>query len=148
MAVKNTGTTIICNGCTGIDSYNKTFPALNQFKTENSFCCFDVEKNDKYFIQSDHFSYENLEQDFLIALIKGCSYGHIGDDPQAMAIFDDNSWNSVKGKFSNFWELSHTKCQIIITCQDLSDLLNVALDHKMKKDISKYWNIIYCEKLL
>lgn len=142
-AISNKGTTIICNGCTGIESYKETFPALRSFTVKDGQRPFSVEKNSKYFIAGSIDNPKDLSYnpEFLTSLIFGCDYGCIGNDKKALVIFDDGSWNGIRNKMKTFWKLTHSKCQIIIVVQYLEDILDIALDKDMRKDILKYWNI-------
>lgn len=144
MAIKNKGTTVVCNGVTSIESYKDAFPSLNSFITKDSQHSFSIENNNKYFIEGTFDIANNHHSPtFLSSIILGCDYGYIGNDKKTMAIFDDESWNGIKNKVETFWKLSHSKCQIVITCQDLESLLDINLDDNMKNDILKYWEIYH-----
>lgn len=144
MAIKNTGTTIICNGFCALSDYSNDFPALKKFIKKDGRYSYTIEENAKYFIES--FSGPitiGQSAQFVLNLIRGCDYGCIGNDESSMAVFDDGSWNYITNRVSALWELSHMDCKIIITCQCIEDLLNMPLTEFMKNDISQYWNIIY-----
>ena len=149
MAINNKGTTVICNGVASIASYKDAFPSLNLFITKDNQHCFSIENNNKYFIEGTFDVANNhYGPTFLSSIILGCDYGYIGNDKKAMAIFDDGSWDGIKNKVETFWKLSHSKCQIVITCQDLESLLDINLDDNMKNDILKYWDIYHILKPL
>ena len=122
------GTCIICNGSTSISTYKANFPTLGDYAEKSNGQCFPVEQGGK----------------FVDALIHGCDYGYIGDDENATVLYDDGAWSSSDNNVVTFWQLSHTKCGIIITANTLCDVLKLKeteLTEEMIEDVKKYWCI-------
>ena len=86
----------------------------------------------------------NPSLEFVDALIHGCDYGYIGDDENATVLYDDGAWSNSDNNVVTFWQLSHTKCGIIITANTLCEVLKLKeneLTEAMIEDVKKYWCI-------
>ena len=59
------------------------------------------------------------------------------------SLYDDGAWKFQNNKISEFWKLSHSPNDCIITMRDERDLLGFELTPSMKDDIRKYWDIQY-----
>lgn len=144
LALKKTGTTIICNGCVDKSYYEENFPKLKEYENKDGAYAFNPKRNGKYYIctngckSGDGFL-------FLDALIHGCDYGHFENDKNATFVYDDGAWVTDNNNLLTLWQLSHTDCGIIITADSICDILKIReneLTEEMTKDISKYWDIV------
>lgn len=149
MALKNTGTTMIVNGILRKEKYETEFPVLESFEEKNGSTSFRVNKNGKYYLSElVRVKHQNLTQ-FAKSVILGCDYGDLKEEKEALVVYDDGIWSVEEDKLQTLWQLSHTKCGIIIVTQNLSDFFGIKnnqLTNDMLSDVKKHWNLIYCKK--
>ena len=152
--LNNKGTTIILNSSTTKKTYEEDFPPLKTFTEKDCRYPFKITPNGTYFIKNlvgtEQTKYAS---EFVNALIQGCDYGTLKDDPNARVLFDDGSWERLPDRLLTLWQLSHVECGISITIQSIEDLLNIGhsdfnedMLEDMLEDIKKYWNIVYCSR--
>lgn len=147
LALKNKGTTIIVNGCCGMDKYTDAFPELSDFISKEGNRSFNVEHNTKYFIGDNPST--GSATSFANAIIFGCGYGTLKKDKNSMIIYDDGSWLRQDRPILRLWQLGHTNCQIVIVVDSWADLLNIKeseITKDIKNDVCKLWNVFHLEK--
>ncbi|MCR5837046.1 MAG: hypothetical protein K6G88_11115 [Lachnospiraceae bacterium] len=131
--------------------YNK-YPDLD---FDNTFVCkdndreFNVENETKYFLTAIRDQFNR----YLFPLAENAAFTFnsknsvaIARAGQVLLIYDDGAWKYQEDKFLNFWKLTHSSNDCIITIVDEKELFDCELSPEMKRDIAKYWDIQYLEE--
>lgn len=149
-ALSNEGTTIIVNGCVNKKWYEEKFPQLKNYKEINSNEPLAIKNGEKYYIFSPsahNRTYNRTYQNKINSIIFDSKSVCLQDDPCALIMFDDGSWERYgESMISLLEKLTHVKCGIIIVVQSAGSLFYESDELKALKkldEIAKDWNIIH-----
>jgi len=148
-ALKHEGTTIIVNGCVNKKWYEEKFPWLKEYEEVAGKKPLTIKNGGKYYIFSPS-EHDLTYQDTINSIIFDSKSVSLKDDPCALIMFDDGSWERYGESMVSLLEkLTHVKCGITIVVQSACSIVYEVDEKKALKkldEIAKDWNIIHCSR--